>query len=158
MVTTLLKYIFHFGISACLICCALELAEGSPVAAVSQSQVPQTDGGDAQMTPPGAPTALAKMCSAKNPPPCATPPRVVFSPDPGFSNQARKAKYQGTCTLMIVVSAEGRITNIRVVSPVGMGLDQKAIDALKRWRFKPAMQDGKPVPVEMAVEVDFHLY
>jgi periplasmic protein TonB len=59
---------------------------------------------------------------------------------------------------MIVVSAEGRTTNIRVANSLGMGLDQKAIDAVKRWKFKPAMQDGKPVPVQMAVEVDFHLY
>ena len=59
---------------------------------------------------------------------------------------------------MIVVSADGRATNIRVVHALGMGLDEKAIDAVKRWKFKPAMQDGKPVAVQMAVEVAFRLY
>jgi TonB family protein len=87
-----------------------------------------------------------------------TPPRPIFSPDPEFSEEARKAKYQGTCTLMIVVSADGRPTNIRVVNSLGMGLDEKAIETVKTWRFEPGKKDGHPVNVEMAVEVDFHLY
>jgi len=87
-----------------------------------------------------------------------TPPRPIYSPDPEFSEEARKAKYQGTCTLMIVVSADGRPTNIRVVNSLGMGLDEKAIETVKTWRFEPGLKDGHPVNVEMAVEVDFHLY
>ena len=87
-----------------------------------------------------------------------SPPRPIYSPDPEFSEEARKAKYQGTCTLMIVVAPDGRPTNIRVVSSLGMGLDEKAIETVKTWRFEPGMKDGHPVPVEMAVEVDFHLY
>jgi periplasmic protein TonB len=87
-----------------------------------------------------------------------TPPRPIYSPDPEFSEEARKAKYQGTCTLMIVVSADGKPTNIRVVNSLGMGLDEKAIETVKTWRFEPGMKDGHPVNVEMAVEVDFHLY
>jgi protein TonB len=87
-----------------------------------------------------------------------TPPRPIFSPDPEFSEEARKAKYQGTCTLMIVVAADGRPTNIRVVNSLGMGLDEKAIETVKTWRFEPGLKDGHPVNVEMAVEVDFHLY
>jgi|ERR1700678_1165774 periplasmic protein TonB len=87
-----------------------------------------------------------------------TPPRPIYSPDPEFSEEARKAKYQGTCTLMIVVSADGKPTNIRVVNSLGMGLDEKAIETVRTWRFEPGMKDGHPVNVEMAVEVDFHLY
>jgi protein TonB len=87
-----------------------------------------------------------------------TPPRPIFSPDPEFSEEARKAKYQGTCTLMIVVGTDGRPTNIRVVNSLGMGLDEKAIETVKTWRFEPGLKDGHPVNVEMAVEVDFHLY
>jgi len=87
-----------------------------------------------------------------------TPPRPIYSPDPEFSEEARKAKYQGTCTLMIVVSADGRPTNIRVVNSLGMGLDEKAIETVRTWRFEPGQKDGHPVNVEMAVEVDFHLY
>jgi TonB family protein len=87
-----------------------------------------------------------------------TPPRPIYSPDPEFSEEARKAKYQGTCTLMIVVGADGKPTNIRVVNSLGMGLDEKAIETVRTWRFEPGQKDGHPVNVEMAVEVDFHLY
>jgi TonB family protein len=66
-----------------------------------------------------------------------TPPRPIYSPDPEFSEEARKAKYQGTCTLMIVVSADGKPTNIRVVNSLGMGLDEKAIETVRTWRFEP---------------------
>ena len=85
-------------------------------------------------------------------------PRVVYQVDPEFSEEARKAKYQGTCTLMLVVDAAGRPTNIRVANSLGMGLDEKAIEAAKKWRFEPAMKNGHPVAVEIALEVDFHLY
>jgi periplasmic protein TonB len=87
-----------------------------------------------------------------------TPPRPIFSPDPEFSEEARKAKYQGTCTLMIVVDTDGKPTNLRVVNSLGMGLDEKALETVRTWRFEPGMKDGHPVKVEMAVEVDFHLY
>jgi len=72
--------------------------------------------------------------------------------------EARKAKYQGTCTLGLIVGTDGRPSNIRVLSSLGMGLDEKAIEAVKNWKFEPAMKDGHPVRVEIAVEVDFHLY
>jgi TonB family protein len=87
-----------------------------------------------------------------------TPPRPIYSPDPEFSEEARKAKYQGTCTLMIVVDTDGKPTNIRVVNSLGMGLDEKALETVRTWRFEPGQKDGHPVKVEMAVEVDFHLY
>ena len=87
-----------------------------------------------------------------------TPPRPIYSPDPEFSEEARKAKYQGTCTLMIVVDTDGKPTNIRVVNSLGMGLDEKALETVRTWRFEPGLKDGHPVKVEMAVEVDFHLY
>jgi len=87
-----------------------------------------------------------------------TPPRAIFSPTPEFSEEARKAKYQGTCTLMIVVATDGRPTNIRVVNSLGMGLDEKAIETVKTWKFEPAMKDGKPVAVQISVEVEFRLY
>jgi len=88
----------------------------------------------------------------------ASLPRAIYTPDPEFSEEARKAKYQGTCTLMIVVATDGRPTNIRVVNSLGMGLDEKAIEAVKTWRFEPGQKNGHPVNYEMAVEVDFHLY
>lgn len=88
----------------------------------------------------------------------ATPPRAIYSPEPEFSEEARKAKYQGVCTLGVIVDAQGHPTNIRVLNSLGMGLDEKAIQAVKTWRFEPAMKDGHAVRFEIAVEVDFHLY
>jgi periplasmic protein TonB len=88
----------------------------------------------------------------------AKPPVAIYSPEPEFSDEARKAKYQGVCTLNVVVDAKGNPTNIRVSSSLGMGLDEKAIETVKTWKFEPAMKDGHPVPFEIAVEVDFHLY
>ena len=85
-------------------------------------------------------------------------PRPIYSPEPEFSEEARKAKYQGVCTLGLIVGIDGRPRNIRVLSSLGMGLDEKAIEAVKNWKFEPAMRDGHPVNVEIAVEVDFHLY
>jgi periplasmic protein TonB len=88
----------------------------------------------------------------------ATPPRPIYSPEPEFSEEARKAKYQGVCTLGMIIGTDGRPTNIRVLNSLGMGLDEKAIEAVRTWRFEPAMKDGHPVRYEIAVEVDFHLY
>ena len=82
----------------------------------------------------------------------------IYAPEPEFSEEARKAKYQGVCTLGLIVGTDGRPSNIRVLSSLGMGLDEKAIEAVKNWKFEPAMKDGHPVRVEIAVEVDFHLY
>jgi TonB family protein len=87
-----------------------------------------------------------------------SPPRQIFSPEPEFSEEARKAKFQGTCTLALIVELDGRPSNIHVVSTLGMGLDEKAIEAVKNWKFEPAMKDGHPVRVPIEVEVDFHLY
>ena len=85
-------------------------------------------------------------------------PRAIFAPDPEYSEEARKAKYQGTCVLWLVVGPDGRTRDIRVARTLGLGLDQQAIEAVKRWKFEPAMKDGKPVAVQVNVEVTFRLY
>jgi TonB family protein len=87
-----------------------------------------------------------------------TPPRVIYQTDPEFSEEARKAKFQGNCVLGLVVDASGRPTHIRVLNALGMGLDEKAIESVKNWKFEPGKKDGHDVAVEIAVEVDFHLY
>jgi periplasmic protein TonB len=85
-------------------------------------------------------------------------PRAVDTPDPEYSEEARKAKYQGTVVLWLIVDPSGHPKDIRVSRTLGMGLDQKAIEAVKKWKFEPAMKDGKPVAVQINVEVNFHLY
>ena len=84
-------------------------------------------------------------------------PRVVYQPDPEYSEEARKAKYQGTCVLWLVVGPDGKPRDIRVARSLGLGLDEKAIEAVKTWKFEPAMKDGKPVAVQINVEVSFRL-
>ncbi len=85
-------------------------------------------------------------------------PQVIYSPEPNFSDEARKTKTQGRVGLMLVVGKDGRTYNIRVRESLGMGLDEKAIEAVRHWRFKPATRDGEPVDSQIAIEVDFHLY
>lgn len=86
-------------------------------------------------------------------------PVLVYSIDPEFSDEARRAKYQGVVLISIIVDAQGNPQNPRVVRALGMGLDEKALEAVKKFRFKPAMKDGKtPVPVPITVEVNFRLY
>jgi len=85
-------------------------------------------------------------------------PRVLYDPDPEYSEEARKAKYQGTVVLWLVVNADGKPQDIKVTRPLGMGLDEKAIEAVRQWRFDPAKKDGHPVPVMINVEVNFRLY
>lgn len=86
------------------------------------------------------------------------PPQLVYSVEPEFSDEARRAKYQGVVALNVVVNAQGRAVDITVVRHLGMGLDQKAIDAVRQYRFRPAIMNGKAVPVYMTIEVDFHLF
>jgi len=76
-----------------------------------------------------------------------------------FSDEARRAKYQGVCLVALIVDAQGMPQSVHVIRPLGMGLDEKAIEAVKKYRFKPAMKNGKtPVPVPITVEVNFRLY
>jgi protein TonB len=84
-------------------------------------------------------------------------PTLLFSPEPEYSEEARKAKFQGTVRLALVVDANGNPTQIKVITPLGLGLDQKAIEAVQKWKFKPGTKDGKPVAVQASVEVNFRL-
>jgi len=85
-------------------------------------------------------------------------PRLLYEADAEFSEEARKVKHQGTVVLALVVGPDGRTRDIRVVNSLGMGLDEKAIEAVSKYRFEPAMKDGKPVAVQISVEVEFRLY
>jgi protein TonB len=87
-----------------------------------------------------------------------SPPKTLYAPDPEYSEEARKAKFQGTCVLWLIVGPDGRPRDIHIARSLGLGLDEKAIEAVKQWKFEPAMKDGKPVAVQINVEVDFRLY
>ena len=87
-----------------------------------------------------------------------SPPRVLYNPDPEYTEEARKAKYQGVVVLWLIVGQDGRTKDIRISRSLGMGLDQKAVEAVKLWKFEPAKKDGSPVAVQMNVEVNFRLY
>jgi TonB family protein len=84
-------------------------------------------------------------------------PVAITKPEPEYSEEARKAKYQGEVWLSVVVDEKGIPQDIKVTRKLGLGLDEKAIEAVKKWRFKPGMKDGKPVAVQATIAVSFHL-
>ncbi|HUA97491.1 MAG TPA: energy transducer TonB [Terracidiphilus sp.] len=86
-------------------------------------------------------------------------PVPLNSVEAEFSDEARRAKYQGVCLIQMIVDAHGMPQDPHVIRALGMGLDQKALEAVRKYRFKPALKDGKiPVPVMITVEVNFRLY
>jgi periplasmic protein TonB len=85
-------------------------------------------------------------------------PVVIYQVEPEFSEEARKAKFMGIVTVNLIVDSKGMPQNVHVLRGVGMGLDQKAVEAVRQYRFKPAMAEGKPVPVELNVQVDFQIF
>src|ERR1041384_1604495 len=86
-----------------------------------------------------------------------TAPTLLSKVEPEYSEEARKAKYQGTVLLYIEVDPSGKATNIKVQRSLGLGLDEKAIEAVKQWKFKPGYKDGRPVTVAATIEVNFRL-
>ena len=86
-----------------------------------------------------------------------TNPVPIDHPEPQYSEEARKAKWQGAVMLSLVVDEHGKPINIHVIRPLGLGLDEKAVEAVSKWTFKPGMKDGKPVPVQAQIEVTFRL-
>jgi protein TonB len=86
-----------------------------------------------------------------------TAPKVVYQVDPEFSEEARRAKHYGTVILVVDVDTTGRAVNFRIARSLGLGLDEKAMEAVSRWKFRPAQRDGKPVTVSATIEVNFHL-
>jgi TonB family protein len=87
-----------------------------------------------------------------------TQPMLVFKVDPQFSKQARDAKFSGIVLVNMIVDTKGLPRNVHVLRGVGMGLDESAVEAVKQYRFRPAREDGMPVPVELNVEVNFQIF
>ena len=85
-------------------------------------------------------------------------PIPIFTPEAEFSDEARRQKYEGVCVISVIIDAQGNPQSPRVVRRLGMGLDEKALRAVMKYRFKPAKKDGKPVAVRISVMVDFRLF
>jgi periplasmic protein TonB len=86
-----------------------------------------------------------------------SPPSILYKVEPEYSEEARKAKFQGTVLLFVVVDEKGNPRDIKILRPLGLGLDQKAVEAVEKWKFSPGKKDGKPVPVQAQIEVNFRL-
>jgi TonB family protein len=85
------------------------------------------------------------------------PPVLIHKYEPEYSEEARKAKYSGSVVLAVVIDSSGQVTNVKVIKSLGLGLDEKAMEAVRRWRFRPGTKDGQPMVVQTQVEVDFRL-
>jgi TonB family protein len=85
-------------------------------------------------------------------------PVVVHSVDPEFTAEARTANFQGSVSIQLIVDSQGNPQSVRVVRHLGMGLDEKAIEAVRQYKFRPAMYEGHPVAVQLLIDVDFHLH
>jgi TonB family protein len=84
------------------------------------------------------------------------PPQPVFTPEPAFTDRASREDFEGIVVLNVVINKTGRVQNIRLVRPLGMGMDEAAVDTVKTWRFKPSTRNGEPMDVEMNIEVAFN--
>ncbi len=82
---------------------------------------------------------------------------LISKTEPEYSEEARKAKYSGSVLLTIVVDQNGVPLDIKVVRPLGLGLDEKAMEAVRHWKVRPGMKGGRPVAVQAQVEVTFRL-
>lgn len=100
----------------------------------------------AQQAPDDAPTIIGKGVTA---------PVVLSQSVPNFTNLARQMKYGGNVTLHFIVKEDGAVSNVSILSPLGLGLDEQAIGALYQYRFKPAMEGNMPVAVYLNVDVNF---
>ena len=104
--------------------------------------------GEGGSGPVGAPPVLTGATTA---------PTLLYTIEPEFSEEARKARFEGTVVLWAEVDPSGRAVNVRVLRSVGLGLDEKATAAVAQWRFKPGTRNGKPVPMPATIEVNFRL-
>ncbi len=87
-----------------------------------------------------------------------TPPKPVYKPDPTYVDKARREKINGVVVLAMIVTAEGKVRDVKVIKSLDPGLDKQAIAAVRTWKFEPATRAGKPVAVHLKTEVDFRLY
>lgn len=115
------------------------------------AQTPPTQGAGIGATTPSEPTTPFKVVNG------ISAPRVIYAPDPVYTEKARKAHIEGRCLLWLIVGSDGVPRNIKVQRSLGHGLDESAVEAVSQWRFDPALKDGQPVAVQINVDVTFKL-
>ncbi|MEO8096152.1 MAG: TonB family protein [Acidobacteriota bacterium] len=86
-----------------------------------------------------------------------SPPAIIYRPEAEYTEEARAKKIQGAVVLEVIIDERGIASGIKIIQPLGMGLDEKAIEAMHKWRFKPGMKDGVPVRVRATIEMQFRL-
>ncbi len=86
-----------------------------------------------------------------------TAPRLIHRTDPEYSVEARLARHGGTVELSVDIGLDGRVHNVRLERSLGLGLDEKAVEAVEQWRFKPGFRGGQPVTVRARITVHFRL-
>jgi protein TonB len=85
-------------------------------------------------------------------------PQLIHSVEPEFTDDARRANYQGSVSIKLIVDSQGNPQDVRLASHLGMGLEEKAIEAVRQYKFRAAMYQGHPVSVQIIMDVDFHLH
>src|SRR6185312_2633046 len=148
-----------------------ELTESVPVYwrsfLAKQYGVPNPDASQTVAQDSGGSNSAARdeLNVVKLDPKTIKPPRPVSTPDPSYSEVAKHLQFEGTMVLSAIVDVTGKVRQVRIVRPVGFGLDEKGIEAVQNWKFKPATHDGKPVAVErkpvaveIGLEISFNLY
>jgi periplasmic protein TonB len=101
--------------------------------------------------------ALFGLQAQTFPSPNTTRPTVVHKADPEYTTEATEAKIQGAVTLTATIGADGIPAEIKIVKGLGKGLDEKAVECLQKWRFKPATTNGEPIASKVTVEINFRL-
>jgi len=87
-----------------------------------------------------------------------TPPRAIYAPNPEYTDKARRAKVNGIVIVSLIVTPEGNARDVQVIQSLTPDLDKKAVEAVSKWKFKPATKDGQPVAVQIKAEASFRLY
>jgi protein TonB len=87
-----------------------------------------------------------------------TAPKATYAPNPPYVEKARKAKISGLVVLSMIVTAEGKVRDVKVTKSLDEGLDKQAVETVRTWKFEPAIKDGKAVAVHLSTDVTFKLY
>jgi len=155
------RYHLAVGLASILLWLTATAGQLSAVAPAGP-QSAQASGPESQKEPcqPQAPTAVTPFdtCKYLILGPGIRPPRATSAPDPSYPEAARKAKLNGSAVVAAAVSEKGEVDDVKLVRSSDKVFDQNAIDAVRQWKFAPAAKDGKPVAIQMNVEMSWRLY